>query len=244
MTAFAPLTLAASSSSAPVSASASAAAGGVAIQTHRLCLSAPSPFPSSCFTVAVRYEADPLSQAVVSLSLDDAAAQFPDLRRWIDARLANPLLKLDVAGLCWGINSYWLAVLVRAHLWVQLAQRYHAAATPAAATAAPAAAAHIHRHNMSFRSPSDPTMQALLSCAVALDPWTGEPQLVPELSVCGASASAGAVEREAKKLFRALLRDSLAAPGSAASVAAGSSVAASAAAVARAAEGVFGILFG
>jgi hypothetical protein len=49
----------------------------------------------------------------------------------------------------------------------------------------------------------------LLSNALVMDEWTGEPQLQPELSVSmpGGSASSKKIDQETRKLFHTLLRE-------------------------------------
>jgi hypothetical protein len=52
--------------------------------------------------------------------------------------------------------------------------------------------------------------RVLLSNALVMDEWTGEPQLQPELSVStsgGGSGSSKKIDQETRKLFHALLRE-------------------------------------
>ena len=91
--------------------------------------SPPSPFPASLYNVTVVYETNPETQSLTSVSVptgsDSKKRKAPEtLRRWIDTRLENPLLKLDVATLCWGINRYWESAITRARLWAHIDHKY------------------------------------------------------------------------------------------------------------------------
>lgn len=222
LTVFAPLALRAHTSRTP------AQTNGF-LETHTLTFTAPSPFPSSLYNVSVVYETNPETQSVTSLSAptggDSKKRKVPEaLRQWIDSRLANPLLRLDVATLCWGINRYWEVSVARAQLWAQIEHKHGNGNSrggkdvfPQAQDGAIAASQlrrlipHLERGTMLVKPQSSNTgPQVLLSNVLTIDEWTGEPQLRSELSVSlsgGNGASSKKINHEAKKLFHALLRE-------------------------------------
>lgn len=197
------------------------------IETHTLSFTAPSPFPSSLFNVSVVYETHPETHSLTSLSVptgnDSKKRKIPEcLRQWIDSRLANPLLKLDVATLCWGINRYWEASVSRAQLWAQIEQK-HSKETLArgrkdqaepqdgviTASELRRLVPHLERGTMVIKSKSSGGgTHVLLSNTLVMDDWTGEPQLRPELSVSVSGGNGGSskkINNEAQKLFHGLL---------------------------------------
>lgn len=197
------------------------------LETHTLTFIAPSPFPKNLYNVSVVYETDPERHSLTSLTVptssDSKKRRVPEtLRRWIDSRLANPLLKLDVATLCWGINRYWETCVARAQLWAQVEHHYGdtASAQPRKDTLPglhPGTISgsdlrrlipHLERSTMVVKSPST-SPRVLLSNTLTMDEWTGEPQLRPEISVStsGSGESARKIAHEAKKLFYALLHE-------------------------------------
>lgn len=100
------------------------------LETHTLRFTAPSPFPRSLYNVSVVYETNLETQTITSVSVptgnESKKRKVPEpLRRWIDNRLSNPLLNLDVSTLCWGINRYWEASLSRAGLWAKIDKKYN-----------------------------------------------------------------------------------------------------------------------
>ncbi|KAJ5892931.1 hypothetical protein N7504_009622 [Penicillium tannophilum] len=226
------------------------------LETHTLTFTPPPPFPSSLYNISVVYESDPETQSVIAVSVptgsESKKRRVPTvLRRWIDARLANPLLKLDVATLCWGINRYWEASVTRARLWSRIDHKHGSGRKskfPESGTGVITLPElrrlipHLDRSSMVIRSKSsggDP--RVLLSNTLTIDDWTGEPQLRPELSVSPSGSSGGPgkkIDQEAKKLFHALLKDDTF--NSTQSIVEGVHFDA----VVRATEGVLGVLFG
>ncbi|KAL4877282.1 hypothetical protein BJY04DRAFT_230784 [Aspergillus karnatakaensis] len=202
------------------------------IEKHQLTLAAPRPFPSNVYKLNVSYETDPETQSltVLSASLDGSTSAY--LQRWADQRLANPLLKLDVSGLCWGLNRYWDALVSRAQLWAQIEEQHpsliHGYKEPKYSekrTMQNSSTAvitqfltisdmrrvlpHLERTCMLFEL-EQRALQTLLSCELTLDEWTGEPELTPTICVSSLgseSSSNEKVDREAKKLFQAILSE-------------------------------------
>lgn len=232
------------------------------LETHTLTFSAPSPFPSSLYNVSVVYETNPETQNITSVSVptgaDSKKRRVPEaLRRWIDARLENPLLALDVATLCWGINRYWEASVARAQLWARIDNNHGSGSAKRAKESFPESqdgvisvaelrrlVPHLERSTMVVKagSPSSSSPRVLLSNALVMDEWTGEPQLQPELSVStpsGGNGSSKKIDQETRKLFHALLREEE-------TSATGRNVAGGvhAGAILRATEGAIGALLG
>ncbi|PWY64750.1 hypothetical protein BO70DRAFT_346835 [Aspergillus heteromorphus CBS 117.55] len=219
LTALAPLNLAASSPSISTSAPD-------LVDRHTLKFSAPPPFPSIRYKISVTYDVDPGIQSLVSLSVlspaEGSDARIPEyLWRWIDSRLANPLLRLDVSGLCWGINRYWEALVSRAELWSHM-EKQHAAvisghsqwnnnAKPFKTSDLRHILPHIERTSMLFESKRG-SVKLLLSCELIMDEWTCEPELAAGISVSvlpGSDGDSGhKVEQESKRLFQAMLEES------------------------------------
>ncbi|OQE39041.1 hypothetical protein PENCOP_c007G02475 [Penicillium coprophilum] len=194
-------------------------------ETHTLTFSPPSPFPAGSYNVTIVYETNPETQSLISLSVptgsDSKKRKVPDaLRRWIDARLDNPLLKLDVATLCWGINRYWESAITRARLWAHVDQKYNPRASQdrndtvlegkhgvITSSELRRLIPHLDRNSMVIKPKhSGSSPRVLLSSTLVLDEWTGEPQLRPEISVSIAGADKK-IDQETKKLFHALLRE-------------------------------------
>ncbi|KXG53821.1 uncharacterized protein PGRI_008710 [Penicillium griseofulvum] len=194
------------------------------LETHTLTFSPPSPFPASLYNVTVVYETNPETQSVTSLSVptgsDSKKRKVPEaLRRWIDTRLENPLLKLDVATLCWGINRYWESAIARARLWAHIDQKYGPRASQGRKNTVLESkhgvitlselrrlVPHLDRNAMVIKPNSDASPRVLLSNTLVLDEWTGEPQLRPEISVSIPGVDKK-IDQETKKLFQALLRE-------------------------------------
>ncbi|RAK84288.1 hypothetical protein BO79DRAFT_181374 [Aspergillus costaricaensis CBS 115574] len=200
------------------------------LERHTLQFSAPPPFPSNRYKVSVTCDVNPETQSLASISFASQAngedTRTPeDLRRWIDTRLANPLLKLDVTGLCWGINRYWEAMVSRAELWLHMeeqhaklisghAKRDHvtksksASSQPLGMSELRQILPHLERTSMLFESKSG-SLKVLVSCQLTLDEWTSEPQLAPGLSVSllseSDSGSRRKVDQESKRLFQSIL---------------------------------------
>lgn len=250
LTVFAPLVLHAKTSRTSSSTS-------TILETHTLTFSAPPPFPASIFNVSVVYETNPETQSITSLSVstgnDSKKRKVPEaLRRWIDSRLANPLLRLDVATICWGINRHWEVSVARARIWARIEHRHFPRRNESdvlpqmqegtiSISELRQLIPHLERSTMVVGpKPSKPGTQVLLSNAVAIDEWTGEPQLRSDVSVSVSGAdnvSSKKVDHEAKKLFHTLLR------GESASVH-GFARAVHTDVILRATDGVLGALFG
>ncbi|KAJ5498282.1 hypothetical protein N7453_007333 [Penicillium expansum] len=194
-------------------------------ETHTLTFSPPSPFPASLYNVTVVYETNPETQSLTSLSVptgsDSKKRKVPEaLRRWIDTRLENPLLNLDVATLCWGINRYWESAITRAHLWAHIDHKYGPPASQGRKDTASESTygvitrselrrlvPHLDRSAMVIKpKSSDSSPRVLLSNNLVLDEWTGEPQLRSEISVSIPGVDKK-IDQETKKLFHALLRE-------------------------------------
>lgn len=221
LTAFAPLALRAHTSRASV------LQANAFLEMHTLTFTPPPPFPNNLYNVSVVYETDPQTQTLTSLSVptsgDSKKRKAPEtLRRWIDSRLANPLVKFDVASLCWGINRYWETCVARAQIWAQIEHKHGGGASARAhkyPDTEPSVGAisgselrrlipHLERSTMVIK-PSSTTPRVLLSNSLTMDEWSGEPQLRPEVnvSVTGGGLSSKKIEHEARKLFYALLHE-------------------------------------
>ncbi|GIK07889.1 hypothetical protein Aspvir_003559 [Aspergillus viridinutans] len=227
LTVFAPLNLAAHSNTT------SDPKNDTLLERHHLTLSAPAPFPSNIYNIPVIYETNTELQCLTSISvptsLGTSATKIPtSLRRWIDSRLVNPLLKIDISGLCQGINQYWEAMLSRALIWSEIEERHsNLAGRPALGVGAPGKNSiqqeqddksnprrllpYLKRSTMLFESKETRT-KLLLSCDLSMDEWSSEPKLTPDISITSRSTSSGKsckkIEQETKKLFQEVLRDS------------------------------------
>ncbi|KAJ5708076.1 hypothetical protein N7488_007877 [Penicillium malachiteum] len=250
LTVFAPLALQTSTSRSTASRTSTI------VETHTLTFTPPSPFPSSLYNISVVYETDPEAQAIVSVSVPTGSnskkRRVPEvLRRWIEARLANPLLKLDVATLCWGINRYWEASISRAELWAYIDHKYGSGEQKGDLPKSQPGVLmlselrrlipHLERSTMVIKSKSERNApRVLLSNALTIDDWTGEPQLRPELSVSTSSSSGASkkIDQETKKLFHALVHED---NSGSMQASVGSH---SLEAIIRATEGAMGALFG
>ncbi|KAJ5571921.1 hypothetical protein N7535_005581 [Penicillium sp. DV-2018c] len=241
-------------------------------ETHTLTFSPPPPFPATLFNISVIYETDPETQSLTSLSAptstDTKKRKTPEaLRHWIDTRLQNPLLKLDVATLCWGINRYWECAVSRARLWAHIDHKYGPRASASASAsksrqeeteAAPHSEGtitvselrrlvpHLDRNVMVINSRSGSGSgsgssasgpRVILSNELVLDEWTGEPRLRAEISV-SVPGMDRKIDLETRKLFYALLGDG----GRLDTRGVGGGVRVDA--VIRATEGALGALFG
>lgn len=218
----------------------SASKSGPLRENHNLTFTAPHPFRPSLYSISVEYESDPETQSLTAVSVPDSKedrnSNIPQvLRRWIDTRLANPLLKLDVSSLCWGINRYWEAAVLRAQIWTKLEKQHSNLVAGGGIPAAPPnrkrkastpendsgtltrselghMISHLERSTMLFelngrdkdKAKGKAAAKVLLSCTLALDEWTSEPHLTPEISVWAAPPNRR-VEDESKRLFQALL---------------------------------------
>ncbi|KAL3487755.1 hypothetical protein BJX62DRAFT_187491 [Aspergillus germanicus] len=253
LSALAPLKLTASSNIRPSSRSEPL------LERHQLILSPPSPFPSFLYRISVSYETNPETQCLVSLSAD-IDGNTPDyVGQWTKMRLANPLLKLDVSGLCWGINRYWEALVSRAQIWAQIEDK-HSDLLPSRSrpktfqngkkpiledTDATTQSdlrrilPHIERTSLLFES-SEKSL--LVSCELTLDEWTGEPELTPSICISTTGLDNEPTEKiaqDSKKLFQTIVAEQ-STKGSQSGAAGGSDVQA----ILRATDCVLGVLFG
>ncbi|KAE8146080.1 hypothetical protein BDV25DRAFT_163222 [Aspergillus avenaceus] len=205
----------------------------VILETHTLTLSVPPPFPK-ILEVPIMYESNPTTQSIVNvmalMGTSNVVNKQPVyLRQWIETRLANPLLKLDVSGLCWGINRFWEASLLRAQLWVRLKDQCRekvAGCRWSTSTCGPSDSQgydngalttwnfrkvlpHLDRTSMLFESGETIAPKVYVSCELKLDEWMGEPKLVPGITVSAPSDLEGKsgrkLEQEAKLLFYEVL---------------------------------------
>ncbi|KAL2803220.1 hypothetical protein BJX63DRAFT_78523 [Aspergillus granulosus] len=231
------------------------------LERHELILSPPSPFPSSLYKISISYETNPETQSLISLSADIDENTPEYLRQWMKTRLANPLLKLDVSGLCWGINRYWESLVSRAQIWAQIEEK-HADLLPnrsgprgSRKPKKPASSSledtdalttsdlrqilpHIERTSMLFESPEK---SLLLSCELTIDEWTGEPELTPSICISKTGFDNDPSEKVAqdpKIIFQTILNEQL--KGSQSGAAGGSDTQA----ILRATDCVLGALFG
>ncbi|PWY69834.1 hypothetical protein BO94DRAFT_550732 [Aspergillus sclerotioniger CBS 115572] len=231
ISALAPLDLTAYSEPTPESAH------GLVLERHTLKFYAPPPFPSIRYKASVTCDVNPVTRTLVSISVppqaDAVESRIPeDLHRWIDTRLANPLLRLDVTGLCWGINRYWEAMVSRAKLWSHIEEQHaeliaghvkrsSGAITKRADNRYPRledsadflrrSLPHIERTAMLFKSKRG-SLQVLLSCGLVMDEWTSEPQLAAGINVSVLTESDGdsicKVDQESRRLFQSMLNES------------------------------------
>ncbi|KAL4932269.1 uncharacterized protein BDV17DRAFT_191891 [Aspergillus undulatus] len=219
LSALAPLTITASSNTVSTSKS------GRFVARHQIELSAPRPFPPNLYRSSVFYESNPETQSLVSLTANvDQKAPFC-LRQWLNKRLENPLLKLDVCGLCWGINRYWEALVSRAQIWVQIEEqtshllpgrnnridttKSNLNRTDSLINDVRRLLPHLERSSMLFTSTQRP-LEVLLSCEITIDEWSGEPELTPTICVSPSGFVSGSNERleqDSKKLFQAILAE-------------------------------------
>ncbi|KAF4158881.1 hypothetical protein CNMCM6069_003120 [Aspergillus lentulus] len=203
------------------------------LERHHLTLTAPAPFPSNIYSIPVIYETNTELQCLTSISvptsLGTSTTKIPtSLRRWIDSRLVNPLLKIDISGLCQGINQYWEAMLSRALVWSVIEER-HANLTGRSALGVNAYGKnsiqqeqddksnprrllpHLKRSTMLFES-KETRMKLLLLCDLSMDEWSSEPKLTLDISIAARPTTSGTssrkIEQETKKLFQEVLRDS------------------------------------
>ncbi|KAL2836531.1 hypothetical protein BJY01DRAFT_55774 [Aspergillus pseudoustus] len=224
LSAFAPLKLTASSNVIPPSKS------DPILERHQLILSPPSPFPSFLYRISISYETIPETQSLISLSayIDENTPAY--VRQWGTARLANPLLKLDVSGLCWGFNRYWEALVSRAQLWAQIEEKHsdllpkhsemRASRKPQKSAAStftdtkvltrsdlPQILQHIERASMLFESSGKSLM---LTCELTIDEWTGEPELTPSVCISTTGLDIDPSEKiaqDSKNLFQTILSE-------------------------------------
>ncbi|KAL4994791.1 hypothetical protein BDV10DRAFT_175971 [Aspergillus recurvatus] len=214
LTALAPLKITASSNTITKSES------GMFVERHQITLSAPRPFPPKVYKIEVSYETNPETQSIVSLAASVDGTTLDYLQQWINKRLETPLGRLDVSGLCWGINRYWEALVSRAQIWAQIWDQ-HPALIPGRNRPISQKVdsdlnirrilPHLERTSMLFKS-KQRNLEALLSCELIINNWTKEPELRPTICVSTSgydSSSDEKVEQESKKLFEAVLNESM-----------------------------------
>ncbi|KAL6229516.1 hypothetical protein BDW75DRAFT_97360 [Aspergillus navahoensis] len=214
LTALAPLKITASSNTITKLES------GMFVERHQITLSAPGPFPPNVYRIEVSYETNPETQSIVSLAAYVDGTTLNYLQQWINERLESPLGRLDVSGLCWGISRYWEALISRAQIWAQIWDQ-HPTLIPGQNRPISQKAnsdldirrilPHLERTSMLFQS-KQRSLEALLSCELTIDNWTAEPELRPAICVSTSgydSSSDEKVEQESKKLFEAVLNESM-----------------------------------
>ncbi|KAF3406376.1 hypothetical protein DPV78_000826 [Talaromyces pinophilus] len=266
ITAFAPLTLEHSTTLSVTPESA-------ITETHEITLSAPPPFPSNQFRIPLHFTTDLQSQRITSISLSKHAlsqdAKIPrSLQTWIESRISNPIVGLDISGLCFGINRFWEASVSRARIWSRLRKTQEALSSKKGAKMSKRLSEidsepltgplkksdsriihpHLQRSSMLFSSPPTALGPAakresklILSCPLTLDPWTSEAQLKPDISIHISElgeAQRRKVEVELKRLFHSVLREE----GGGKTV--GMNEEREAQGIVKAVEGVMGVLFG
>ncbi|EED18347.1 conserved hypothetical protein [Talaromyces stipitatus ATCC 10500] len=265
ITAFAPLTLEHSTS-----LSVSTDTESTITETHQITLSAPPPFPSNNFTIPLEFTTDLQSQRITSISLSKRASAKipPSLQIWIESRISDPILGLDISGLCVGITRFWEASVSRARIWSRLRQSQESILSktgkrkklsdidsepltgPLKKSDSRFILPHLQRSSMLFSSPLPHTSatsqtrhpKLILSCPLSLDRWTSEAQLKPDISVYISDlgeSTRSKIEVELKRLFHSVLREE----GSSKALTIGNEER-EAQAIVKAVEGVIGVLFG
>ncbi|KAL4902851.1 hypothetical protein BDW74DRAFT_58557 [Aspergillus multicolor] len=220
LTALAPLRITALANSITKSDS------GTFVERHQIKLSAPSPFPSNLYKIRMSYETNPETQSVISLAASVEGTGLAYLQPWINKRLESPLGRLDVSGLCWGINRYWEALVSRAQIWAQI-EAQHSTLIPGRSILKDPVdpelinkkilttsdirriLPHLERTSMPFESKQS-ALGAFLSCEITINDWTAEPELTATMcaSTFGYDSSSNEkVEQESKKLFQAVLTE-------------------------------------
>lgn len=210
----------------------SASKSGRFTERHQIVLSAPRPFPPNIYKISVSYETNLDMQSLVSLSAEVDERPQDYLQQWVNKRLENRLLKLDVSGLCWGINRYWEALVSRGRIWAQIEDQ-HSYLIPSRNRSTHFGKSkkvgdlhlrnpgiittsdmrrilpHLERTSMIFGS-KEKSFETLLLCELTIDEWSGEPELVPTICISTSGFDSGSsekVEREAKKLFETILSE-------------------------------------
>lgn len=235
ITLFAPLSIAAHTTIVSSPPTRDSAKGPSFVQKHNLTLFAPPEYPPSTYQVSVEVYTDPEKHCVTSISIDEStrseltesnSSSIPEpLKDWMDCRLSNPRLKLDISGLCWGVCRYWEAAVSRAKVWVELESllsrmrrgtrspprskslRVGGEAEPSPRALRP----HFARTHFLFSLPEESHQpQLLVTCALSLDVWTSEPQLQPVVCVNRPPISGhkgNQAEREARKVLWSVLKN-------------------------------------
>lgn len=242
-------------------------------EQHFLTFTSPPPFHPDLYNVSVVYQSNPETQSLITVSIpedrNDSDLKIPEtLRHWMNCRLSNPLLKLDVSSLCWGINRYWEAMVWRGQIWSQIETQHPKLvagrvvtnnATNDKGTDRGSTAhgdgidltrselwrliGHLERSSMLFNARGGGT-KLHLSCALTMNEWTSEPELMPEISIQVSSMvrdSKKKIEEEARKVFHGLLRENRP-PSENGSQGRGIGIL-DVYAIVRATEGVLGVLF-
>lgn len=229
LTIFAPLNLSYTSKlSVPSSADSAAVT-----EIHEITISAPAPFPQYLYSIPFTFTTELQSERILSISLMKKTASSaqpkipPGLQAWIKSRLASPLLKLDISGLCAGAGQFWETSVCRARMWSalhemsesllregkknssNLTRRLSSPITNKSTLRS--LIPHLQRSSMLFATSTSTHSQRkiLVSCPLALDHWTGEAQIKPDISIFAADLVLGKrnkAERDMKQLFHNLLR--------------------------------------
>lgn len=95
--------------------------------THSIKVTAPSPWPPHVFCGSFEAVTNPEDLKVESISYTGsphAEGISDELFQWIQARLANHLVRTDLAGLVWGMGMYFEVAIQRAKAFRALQQRH------------------------------------------------------------------------------------------------------------------------
>lgn len=260
LTIFAPLDLTYTSKLSVPSDSTSAVT-----EIHEIIVSAQAPFPQYLYSIPLTFTTELQSERILSISLMKKKAGStqskipPGLQAWIKSRLASPLLKLDISGLCAGVVQFWETSVCRARMWSALREKSEmlaqgkkggditkiSLAEPITKSTLRSLIPHLQRSSMLFTySPTkkQDSPKILLSCPLDLDHWTGEARLKPEISIFApdlVQAKRNKAERDMKQLFHNLLRT-----GTSSDFENDGGSGWQMEAIVRATEGVIGVFFG
>jgi hypothetical protein len=231
LTIFAPLNLTYTSKlSVPSADSASAVT-----EIHEITISAPAPFPQYLYSIPLTFTTELQSERILSISLMKKTSGStqpnkipPGLQAWVKSRLASPLLKLDISGLCAGVGQFWETSVCRARMWSALREKSEMLTQGKKTVDSTAKLSlfepinnkstlrslipHLQRSSMLFTydpKKKQDSKKILLSCPLDLNHWTGEAHLKPDISIFAPDLVQGKrnkAERDMKQLFHNLLR--------------------------------------
>lgn len=90
-------------------------------QVHTIHVNAPVPYPPHIFGAKVDVHTNPQTTQIEFVKLvhwhGDCATLHAVFRKWVEARLSNPLHSKDISGLIWGMGGYWEFCVKRAGTW-------------------------------------------------------------------------------------------------------------------------------
>ncbi|CRG92761.1 Structural maintenance of chromosomes protein 1A [Talaromyces islandicus] len=273
LTIFAPLNLTYTSKlSVPDPASA-------VTEIHEIILSAQAPFPQYLYSIPLTFTTELQSERILSISLMNKTTTSstqskipPGLQAWIKSRLASPLLKLDISGLCAGICQFWETSICRARMWAALREKSEMLAQgkklderssitqisllseqPITKSTLRSLIPHLQRSSMPFvaygannnnnNKRKQDSPKILLSCPLDLDHWTGEARLKPEISIF-APDLVQSKRNKAERDMKQLFHNLLRTGASSDSENDGSGSGRQMEAIVKATEAVIGIFFG